>query len=446
MPSIASTASRINRERIMTKMENFVLKRKEMLYEHQKKIIAEDPKKTGLFLGTGSGKTRTALMLARGRTLVICPKTTKEDETWEREYEKLDKIIPVDYWKKITTISKETFRRDAHKLLRFDTVIVDEAETCLGVTPNIRWVKKQPIPRASQLFEALLGFVARTKPERLYLCTATIARSPMTVWGASKILGKNWNFYQWRDAFYFRLPMPGREVFTAKNDDEAKDRLAKAIRSLGYVGRLEEFFDVPEQTYKTIHLELTAKQKARIRELSLEYPEPIVLLGKKLQVENGILSGDEFNAPEYFDNAKIDKILDLAIEFPKMVIFARYRAQIDSIYFALKGEGYKVLVITGDTKDRGEMLKEANASKACILLVSAQISAGWEAPDYPCMVFASRTYSYTDYQQGLGRIQRANNIKKNLYINLVVKGGIDEAVDKCLTVKKSFDERIYLKL
>jgi predicted helicase len=76
--------------------------------------------------------------------------------------------------------------------------------------------------------------------------------------------------------------------------------------------------------------------------------------------------------------------------------------------------------------------------------VQAQISAGWELPECPVMVFASRTYSWVDYEQAIGRIQRVNNIKKNLYINLVVKGGVDEAIDKSLLNKKDFSERVYL--
>ena len=59
------------------------------LYEHQRKIIAEDKKKCGLFLSTGSAKTRIALLLACGETLVICPKTLAENKTWENEVEKI---------------------------------------------------------------------------------------------------------------------------------------------------------------------------------------------------------------------------------------------------------------------------------------------------------------------------------------------------------------------
>jgi len=419
------------------------------LYEYQARIIEADLKKTGLWLGTGSTKTRIALELAQGSVLVIAPKTQKEDANWERENEK---------WninKNVTTISKETFRRDWQKLPRFDTLIVDEAHTCLGVTPNIRWVKKQARPKTSQLFEALDEYIKKTQPARLYLATATIIRSPMTVWGASQILGRDWDFYKFRNTFYIRLPMPGREVFTPKTDNETKEKLADLVRKLGYVGRLEDYFDVPEQNYKTINIDLTPKQKARIKEMSLEFPEPIVRVGKIHQIENGVLAGDEFNEAEVFENNKIQTLLDLAIEFPRMVIFARYTAQIAQIASAMEKAGKKVLCLTGATKERGEVLKEANESLECVFIAQSQISSGWqlgktkehpEYYDYNCMVFASMDYSVINRIQGEGRILRADNIKKNLYINLVVRGGVDEAVDKCVSMKQDFNEKLYVNI
>jgi superfamily II DNA or RNA helicase len=421
------------------------------LYSHQQKIITEDPKKAGLFLGTGSGKTRIALSLARGSTLVICPKTQKEDGNWEREccsllfgtyHPSIVKDLPEDF----TVISKETFRRDHATLPAYDTVIVDEAHTCLGLTPNTRFRKRQEIPKASQLFEALDEYLKRTKPERIYLCTATIMKSPMTVLAAKWILtGESsiTTFYQFRQEFYTRLPMPGREVWAPRSDSESKDKLAAMVRSLGHVGRLEDFFDVPDQTFKTVYVELTPKQKGRIAHLAMEYPEPIVRIGKRHQIENGCLSGDEFNRPELFSNAKIERIKEYALEFPQMVIFARYRAQIDMLEAELAHDGYKVLTLTGDTKDRGAVLAEANASAECIFIAQCQVSAGWELPEYPVMIFASRDYSFVNYDQAIGRIQRANNIKKNLYISLVVKGGVDEAVDRALINKQDFNERIF---
>ena len=412
------------------------------LYDHQKKIIEEDPKKTGLFLGTGSGKTRTALHLAKGNTLVICPKTQKEDRNWEKESAK----VGIPQLASLTVVSKEEFRRDWQKLPRFDTVIVDEAHTCLGVTPNTRQRKKIIIPKASQLFEALDSYLAYNKPERLYLVTATVMRSPMTVWAAGTILGRKWDFYQFRQTFYTRLPMPGREVWTPRQDSITKDRLARGVRSLGYIGRLEDFFDVPDQTHRVEYIELTAKQKQRIKDMRIEYPEPIVRLGKVHQIENGVLAGDQFNAAEEFDNGKLYKILDYSWEFPKMVVFAKYTAQIVAMKEALEKAGKKVFVLDGSTKDRGAVLADANKCDNYVFIAQAQVSAGWELPDCPVMVFASKTYSFVDYDQAVGRIQRANNIKKNLYIHLVARGGVDEAVHDAVEGKKDFNERIYLNI
>lgn len=412
------------------------------LYDHQKRIIDEDKRYAGLFLGTGAGKTLIALKLARGSTLVICPKTQKEDRNWEREAQKND--IDID----LTVMSKEMFRslRKNGWVKPFDTIIVDEAHTVLGVTPNIRYVKKKPIPKTSQLFEELGTYIMLTKPKHLYLCTATLIRSPMTVWGAGKLLGQKWDFYDFRSEYYIKLPMAFRDVWAPKSDNATKNRLARVVQNLGYVGQLTDYFDVPEQSYKKIWCILSAKQEDRIAHLPLEYSDPIVLLGKIHQTENGVLAGDEYNAPEYFENDKIEKILELAIEFPKMIIFAKYRAQIDQIQKSLTKEGYATWTLTGDTKDRGGVIKQANDAANGIFICQAQISAGWELPTYPVMVFASMSYSVVDRIQAEGRILRANYLKKNLYIDLVVKGGIDEEVYKCIENKKDFNERVFLNV
>lgn len=250
-------------------------------------------------------------------------------------------------------------------------------------------------------------------------------------------------YFRFRDKFYQKLPMPGRAVYVAKSDSKSKEDLANLVKKLGYIGRLESFFDVPQQTFKTHYIELTEPQKKRLQGIRLEYPDPIVQIGKKHQIEQGVLSNGHFIEDEVFPSNKLEAILDYATEFPRLVIFAKYTTQIEQIRAALTKAKRKVLVMTGDTKDRGALIAEANASKECVFLCQAQISAGWELPEYPVMIFASRTYSFVDYDQALGRIQRANNIKKNLYITLVVRGGIDEAVEKSLANKCDFNERLY---
>lgn len=430
------------------------------LYAHQQAIVDEDPTHAGLWLGTGSGKTITALMLSHGNVLVIAPKTQVEDRNWERAWVEVIGDFELNHKipgracncckgakkRTLTVMTFDKFKAIAHELDRFDTVIGDEIHGMLGVMPNTKSVKRVEVYAASQRFEALRDYVQRVQPERVYLCSATIVKSPLTVWGAEVILGKHDgsmnDFMHFRYEFYTKLPMPGRQVYVAKKDDQTKFKLAERVKAIGYIGRLDDYFDVPEQTFRTIHVELTKKQEDRIKKLRLEFPEPIVRLGKRLQVENGVLAGDQFNAPERFDNAKVDKILELAEEFPRMIVFAKYTAQINEIQDALTDAGIATWRLTGDTKDRGTVIKEANEADG-VLICQAQISAGWEVPNTPVMVFASRTYSFVDYQQALGRILRANHLKKNLYINLVVKGGVDDAVDSALMNKQDFDDKLY---
>lgn len=420
------------------------------LYDHQKKIIDEDPMKCGLFLGTGSGKTRIALLLAKGDTLIICPKTQKEDKNWEREYRTIAEELVKGYKKgeniktfkpTITVMSKEEFRRDSHLLARFHTVIVDEAHTCLGVTPNTRQRNRQTVPKASQLFDALDAFIARTKPDRIYLATATIVKSPFTVWAARWVLGKIKgdkldSFLSFRETFYVRLPMPGRDVYAPKRDAKTKDKLALLVRGTGFVGRLEDYIDMPEQVFKTEYVELNNEQKARIKRVPIEWPDPLVGALKKHCIENGVLNGDEYSDSEEFNNQKLEKILDYAIEFPRMIVFAKYRAQINQLEKALLKEKKTVYTLTGDTKDRGSLILAVKKGLNYVLICQSGVSAGWEAPDCPVVIFASLDFSLVNYVQSIGRISRINNPKRNLYIHLVAKGCVDEHVYKTVVNTK----------
>lgn len=381
------------------------------LYAHQQKIINEDPKKVGLFLGTGSGKTKIATLLAKGETLVVCPKTQKLDGTWQH----LKNVI-----------SKEDFKKQEPG--QFDTVIIDEAHYFAGVTPNIRYRNKKPIPKTSQLFAKMATYLQEKPPKRLYLLTATPTRSPMAVWGFAYLLGKQINWNAFRSFFYFRLNIPGRDIFVPHATKEKKDKLGEIVRSLGYTGRLEDYFDVPPQIHKIIHCPLSKEQELELQEVKLHYPDPIVQIGKRHQIEQG--------------KSKLEAIDDLVEEYPKVVIFAKYLAQIQIIALHLKKKKIPTFVLTGSVKDRGTLLKNAENSPRCVFIAQMSITTGYELPSFRCVIYSSLTYSFVDLVQSQGRVLRANALNKNLYVYLL-SGEVDKAVWRCLENKKDFSEKIY---
>jgi len=431
------------------------------LYDHAKKIVDENRAKTGLFLGTGSTKTRIALCLARGRILIVVPKFQRDDRNWQKEVIKVQKSEP-RFNPDITVVSKEDFRRDHKKLGYFDTLIVDEARKMLGVSTAERTSNKIKYPKTSTFFDSLNWYVKEHDPKRLYLCDANIDKTPLTVFAAGIIFGRKWNYFDFKDIFYtsYRLPGAFYDVWQVRDGEAIKERLAGFVRSLGHVGRLQDWNDVPEQNFKEHYIDLTAKQIAKIKDIKLDFPDPRVYVQKVHQIENGILIGNEFTPDEVIGTNKMDAILDYSDEFPQLIVVALFTKQIEEIEKFLKKNGKNVITLSGKTKikHRANIMDRARAAKNCVFLVQSSITYGWELKDYPCIVFASRSYFYDDYDQAQGRVQRADKIKRNMYVNLISKpryeriqgkkvvlNDSDQSVHNSLLKKESFSEAKYAK-
>ncbi len=400
-------------------------------YAHQQKIIDKDPIKRGLFFGTGSGKTRTALQLARGSTLMICPKTIRDEKVWERELD--NSYSNLGSLSTLTVLSKEDFKKQADTLPQFNTVIIDEAHTVAGCYPATFQKNYVKYPKTSQIYAKLVHYIAKTTPQRVYLLTATPMPKPMTVYGLGTILGYKWDFFKFRDMFYWEK---ARNIWLVKKGKTEKEKLAKIVNNIGEVGRLQDFFDLPDQVYKNHYIESTAPQRALVKELQLEYPDPLVQLGKRHQLEQGIYDGKNIK------ENKTKVIEQYLQEFKKVIVFARYTKQIEYYEEYFNGKNYNVAVLTGATKDRGSLMQHARDSEECIFIVQSSISAGWEAPDFPCMIFASESFSYVDREQAEGRILRANHLKKNLYVTLLC-GQTDKKVRENIANKEDFVEHMH---
>lgn len=415
--------------------------------EIQKQIIIEGKDRTGIFLGTGVGKTLTALILAEGSILVIAPKQQMLDKTWEKNAEKFG------LEKRITVINYDMFWRKPEEWKQYDTVVLDEGHRAAGVYPETRQRNRVSIPKASKTFEAILGFLRKYPPKRFYICTATPKGKAMNVWALAKLFGKNWDFYKFRQAFYFKTMMGRREVWLEKKDEATMQRLALAVQSLGYTGALSDFVDVPEQTHITVNIPLTDEQKKAIKDMEADEADPMVRRSRLRTIENGVLYGKRVESltdredvmvkdTKYFKSGKIDYIIERAEEFPKLFIFAAYTAQVEMIASMLRAEGYDAKTVTGQSKDRGTVFAEMEAMEKGIIVVASQICEGYRVPSAPCMIFASKSNRFVHYDQGKGRILDGQHLKKNLYIHLVVPDGADDACHSSIMSGVDFQEKL----
>jgi len=389
------------------------------------------------YITHNSGKTRIALALAEGDTLVICEKQQREDCTWENELGKMGKEL------NLTVISKEDFRLNKFQYKRYETVILDEATWAMGVRSSEVQKKNIKYPGTSKIFLKLRDFLEETKPKRFYPITATIIKTPLTVFAAGVLLNriKFSKYHEFREKFYFKLPMnKWTDIYAVKNYEGIEIDIANIVNKLGYTGSLKDWNDVPDQTYISKNVELTSEQKEYLKDVVVDYPDKSTQNGKRHQIENGVLLGDEFSSDITIADNKIEAVRDYTLQFDTMIVVAKWTKHIEK----LKKEFPEAYVLNGQTKDRNELMKSLREKDKYMLIVQAGISKGWELPKCEAVVFVSNDYKWEDYNQMQGRVQRANNIKKNVYINIMTNyaNSMDQRVFKTLERGDDFNDAL----
>lgn len=386
------------------------------LYAHQQSILDKFPHKHALVWQVGSGKTEAAIALAikaNQPTLIIVPKGLKTQ--WK---ERIDK-----YGLRAVILTKEEFRRDWHLISLYKTVIVDEFHYFLGIS--------------SKMSKALRSYVKKANPEYFWALTGTIYMStPWNIYVACHIFGMPIAYITFKKRFFYEMRMGYRTIPVAREGIE--DDLAAIVQRFGSTVRLEDCADVPEQIDVVEHFELTLSQKQAVNRVKLDESVPIAKFTKFHQICGGTLKGDEYVPDEYFVSYKTDRVQDLTTEYQRTIVVCRYNNEIGYLKKILKAEGKNVQVINGNTpgEERASILSSLANANEYVLLVNAACSEGWELPNCSTMIFYSYDFSLKNYIQMKARIQRINNLRKNTYISLIVKGTIDEDIYKTITEDK----------
>lgn len=326
-----------------------------------------------------------------------------------------------------TVVTKEEFRRDWDKLSKHEVVIVDEAHYFSGMK--------------SQMSKSLSAYLKKHKTVNVLLLTATpYLSTPWNIYVLAKHLGHNWNWYEFKNRFFYDRYI-GRRVIAVPKDG-IEEEIAKLVQQIGDVVKMEDCADIPDQVFEVESFDLTKEQEKA--KMALLEPNPAVRYTKYHQIENGTLKGNEYEADQFWPSHKEERLKELALENKKMVVVCRYNLQVYSLATTFKEMGKKVFVITGETTNRDMVVNDAEAADEGIVVVNAACSEGYELPSFPLMVFASLSFSYKDYKQMLGRILRINKLKKNVYLHLV-GNGVDRAVFDAIMNKKDFDIAIYAR-
>lgn len=267
------------------------------------------------------------------------------------------------------------------------------------------------------------------------------------------------NFYAFRNRYCCMGGFNNKQIIGYRNMDE----LIKKEYSVAYRVTKEEALDLPETVFKTVNIEFEPKEKKLYDQLKkdsfaeLENGGQITattVLTKLLrlqQLTGGFLVADDTTKPELVSEGKINALEDIIDDYvtgegKKLVIFARFRAELDIIEKLIKKKKIQYGMIYGDIpqNERGDIVKDFQENPDTKIIVCQIQCAGLgiTLTAASTCVYYSVDFNYANYAQSLARIHRIGQKNKCLYIHLTVKGTVDEKVLKALAAKEDLAKTV----
>lgn len=134
------------------------------------------------------------------------------------------------------------------------------------------------------------------------------------------------------------------------------------------------------------------------------------------------------------DQSRVDALTDLLKKHPKIIVFYNFDYELEILR--------TFHWITKVAEWNGHKKEPIPDNDSWIYLVQYIAGAeGWNCIETDCMVFWSLSYSWKNFEQAQGRIDRLNSPFKELfYYTFTSNSQIDKAVKKALGDKKIFNE------
>lgn len=433
----------------------------------------------GFLFEMGCGKTLTAIAVAGtlysehkiNKLLVVAP--TSVCSVWPEDFGKfadfphLEKIMlgtksqrlkqlkelesfPCEALK-VAVINYESVWRDDifDKLVEFnaDMIICDESQR----------IKTHDAQQSKAMHK--LGDLARYK---LILSGTPVQNNAVDLYSQYRFLDPTVfgnNFYKFRNRFCVMGGFNRRQIVNYKD----LDLLIKKEHSIAYRVTKKEALDLPEQTFETRYITLTPSEKKLYNTLKKESATELAngetisastVLTKLLRLQQftgGFVIADGEEKPRQIGSGKINALEDIVDDYvidsgKKLVIFARFRAELDLIQNLLDKKKLKYGVIYGDIKlsDRGEIVKDFQENEETKVFLAQIDTAGLgitlTAAD--TCVYYSVNFNYAAYSQSLARIHRIGQRNTCTYIHLTTKGTVDELIMKALHKKEDLAKTI----
>lgn len=172
--------------------------------------------------------------------------------------------------------------------------------------------------------------------------------------------------------------------------------------------------------------------------------EPVKDIAELFRVMRKVVNSDESRlnfVKELVIDPRLLEIQQVLDSHKRIIIFYNFNYELDQLRTLSSLEGVEVAEWNGHKK------QPVPDSESWIYLVQYVAGAeGWNCTATDTMVFYSLTYSWKNFEQAQGRIDRLNTKFTHLYYYVLMSNSIiDHAIWRSLDSKKLFNERAYAK-
>lgn len=328
-----------------------------------------------------------------------------------------------------------------------DMVICDESQRI-----------KEPTAKQSKAVHQI-GDRARYK---LILSGTPIQNNAMDLYSQYRFLDPSvfgTNYYAFRNRYAIMGGFDRRQIVGYKD----LDKLIQKEHSIAYRVTKEEALDLPEQTFLTQYITMEGREKQLYDKIKRDSfaelenggqvtaPTVLTKLLRLQQFTGGFIQADEGTRPEFVFRGKINALEDILEDYvidagKKLVIFCRFRPEIDLISASLKKKKIRFASIYGDIRieERGPIVDDFQKNPETMVFLAQIDTAGLgitlTAAD--TCVYYSENFNYAAYSQSLARIHRIGQRNTCTYIHLVVEHSIDETILKALAKKEDLAKTV----
>lgn len=456
---------------------------KAKLYEHQENALDLAIKfpQFGLFMEQGTGKTLVAIGVIGHRylngkverVLVVGPKAAASP--WTRQLREfadfpydLHVLIDIPVESKIKIM--KNLRRTSSPNLQIVFINLESYWRTGLEGAIIKWKPDMVVIDESHRIKERSSKQSRMAHRlgdrckyKMILTGTPAPESPLDYWSQYRFLNKEifgTRFSAFRDEYAVMHGFWKSKVKKFKN----LKRLAKKVYSIAYRVTKDEALDLPPTVDEVLEARLHPKAQKYYNDMleqffftledeniAIDAPIVITQMMKLQQITGGTLiyEVDGERKTKRIPSGKLEILQDFIHDYPKedkVVIFARFRGEIEAIEEVVRKSKRKYVKIVGGmtSEDRIKAEEEFQDNPEVTVMI-AQIKAGGISIDLTAAkaaVFYSTSFSYEEYDQARARVHRIGQKNKVTYYHIVTKDTIDEEILAALREKKTISQLV----